>query len=175
MEAAPTELVLALLDDYVGVRYTNIAFLMLLLYDHALTFDLEVSRIWTLPWRMPKILFLINRYLIPPMLLCDFIAKWTAIPTILSIGTVEVMLILRVLAIYAHSKPMTRFLISLFACEMIAWVTLSVSVIARTSSVTNNKLFTGCLFSAPTYFYTVWIPPVIFECVLFCYVLGYGQ
>ncbi|RDB16254.1 hypothetical protein Hypma_003021 [Hypsizygus marmoreus] len=62
---------LQLLSHFAAVRYTNLAFLILLIYDHALTLDLEVSRIWTLPWRLPKFLFLINRYLIPPMLFFD--------------------------------------------------------------------------------------------------------
>ncbi|KAG5731869.1 hypothetical protein E4T56_gene13796 [Termitomyces sp. T112] len=63
------ESILASLSDYAALRYTNVAFLMLLIYDHIITFGDEVSRIWPLPWQLPKVSFLVNRYLIPPMLL----------------------------------------------------------------------------------------------------------
>ncbi|KAJ7265647.1 hypothetical protein C8J57DRAFT_1511411 [Mycena rebaudengoi] len=59
------------LNDYAAVRYTNIAFLMLMVYDYAITVDTEVTRIWTLQWRLPKVLFFINRYVVPPMLIFD--------------------------------------------------------------------------------------------------------
>ncbi|KAJ7208086.1 hypothetical protein B0H12DRAFT_432233 [Mycena haematopus] len=55
------------LEDYAAVRYTNIAFLMFMVFDHVITFDTEVSRIWTLKWRLPKVLFLINRYVQPSL------------------------------------------------------------------------------------------------------------
>ncbi|KAF8177304.1 hypothetical protein K438DRAFT_2022275, partial [Mycena galopus ATCC 62051] len=102
------------LNDYAAVRYTSIAFVTFMVFDHAITFDTEVARIWTLQWQLPKVLFLINRYVVPPMLifdsivptihdvpesLCTFIGKWTSWPTIISLGTVEIILMLRVFAI----------------------------------------------------------------------------
>ncbi|KAJ7114860.1 hypothetical protein C8R44DRAFT_984229 [Mycena epipterygia] len=169
------------LNDYAVVRYTNVAFLTFLVYDHAITFDTEVSRIWTLPLGLPKVLFLINRYVVPPMLifdgvvpaiydlpesLCTFIAKWTTWPTIISLGTVELILVIRVLAISGHRKELRTFLAGLFICEMIAWITLSVLILTRTTGFPGGYIYPGCLFSAPTYFYTAWIPPVVFESIL---------
>ncbi|KAJ7238204.1 hypothetical protein C8J57DRAFT_1727677 [Mycena rebaudengoi] len=185
------------LNDYAAVRYTNIAFLCFMVYDHSITFEAEVSRIWTLKWRLPKILFLINRYVVPPMLifdgvvpaiynlpesLCTFITKWTswfvpgfginlshlqitpnARPTIISLGTVEVILILRVSAVCGHREAIRRFLVGLFACEMIVMVTLSSIIMSKTTGFPGGDLFPGCLFWAPKYFYAVWIPAVVFE------------
>ncbi|RDB16253.1 hypothetical protein Hypma_003020 [Hypsizygus marmoreus] len=97
---------------------------------------------------------------------CDFIAKWTSWPTILSIGTVDVILILRVMAIYGHSKAMTGFLVCTFILSLTAWVTLAFFVLSGTTTLPQSELFTGCLFSAPSYFFAAWIPPVAFESVI---------
>ncbi|KAJ6555705.1 hypothetical protein DFH09DRAFT_1491976 [Mycena vulgaris] len=157
-----------------------------LVYDHVITFDVEVSRIWTLPLGLPKVLFLINRYIVPPMLifdgtvptiydlpdsLCNFIAKWTSWPTIISLATVELILIIRVLAICGQRKIVRLCLTGLFIwkskrCEMIAWVTLAVLIMNRTTASLGGQLFPGCLFSAPTYFFAAWIPPVVFESII---------
>lgn len=67
--------------------------------------------------------------------------------------------------------------------EMIAWVALAISVIVRTTGessclsvgcrnlpfvdstgVPSNSLFTGCLFSAPTYFYAAWYGVLNSDC-----------
>ncbi|KAJ7348308.1 hypothetical protein DFH08DRAFT_865728 [Mycena albidolilacea] len=166
------------LNDYAAVRYTNIAFLMFMVFDHAITFDTEVDRIWTLKWRPPKVLFLINRYVVPPMLifdgvapviynlpesLCIFIAKWTSWPTIVSLATVEIILMIRVFAISGHRKTIRIFLVGLFICEMIAWITLSSVILTKTTGAPGGSLFPGCLFSAPKYFFAAWIPAVVFE------------
>ncbi|CAK5267070.1 unnamed protein product [Mycena citricolor] len=176
------------LHDYAAVRYTNVAFVALILYDYVITIDTEVSRIWSLKWRLPKILYLINRYIVPPMLIfdaivpaiynlpesmlvvlvltdltaaddqprCDFIAKWTPWPTIISLTTSEMILMLRVFAVG----------------ELAGWIALSSIVTKNTVGSPGGMLFPGCLFSAPTYFYTAWIPPVIFESILII-VTGY--
>ncbi|KIM74806.1 hypothetical protein PILCRDRAFT_827864 [Piloderma croceum F 1598] len=49
-------------------NYVCVAFSMLLLYDHIITLDMEVEWIWTLRWRPPKIIFLINRYLLTSLI-----------------------------------------------------------------------------------------------------------
>ncbi|KAJ7864435.1 hypothetical protein B0H14DRAFT_2736275 [Mycena olivaceomarginata] len=149
---------------------------MFMVYDHAITFDTEVDRIWTLKWRPPKVLFLINRYVVPPMLilvpaiynlpesLCIFIAKWTSWPTIVSLATVEIILMIRVFAI-SHRR-FASFLVGLFICEMIAWITLSSVILTKTTGAPGGSLFPGCLFSAPKYFFAAWIPPVVFESII---------
>jgi len=57
-------------------NYLNVAFLMLLLYDHAITLDKEVAWIWTLRWRLPKIVFLLNRYVITLLVLLQRIPSF---------------------------------------------------------------------------------------------------
>ncbi|KAF7345743.1 hypothetical protein MVEN_01594500 [Mycena venus] len=176
------------LNDYAAVRYTNIAFLMLMVYDYAITLDTEVTRIWTLQWRLPKVLFLINRYVVPPMLifdgivptlynlpdsLCTFVAKWTTWPTIISLATVEIILMLRVFAVCGHRQTIRTFLICLFTCDMIAWLTMSLLIMSKTIGSSGGSIFPGCLFSAPKYFYAAWIPPVVFESTIILITLYY--
>ncbi|KAF8177338.1 hypothetical protein K438DRAFT_2022297 [Mycena galopus ATCC 62051] len=75
------------LNDYAAVRYTNIAFVTFMVFDHAITFDTEVARIWTLQWRLPKVLFLINRYVairtfLIGLFICVMIA-WVALSLVI--------------------------------------------------------------------------------------------
>ncbi|KAK0430490.1 hypothetical protein EV421DRAFT_281735 [Armillaria borealis] len=49
-----------------ATRYLTSAGLVVLLYDHLLTFSAEVELIWAAHWSVPKVLFLLLRYLVPP-------------------------------------------------------------------------------------------------------------
>ncbi|KIM73039.1 hypothetical protein PILCRDRAFT_734028 [Piloderma croceum F 1598] len=55
-------------SEALATNYMNAGFLMLLLYDHVITLDKEVDWIWTLQWRLPKVIFIVNRYAITPLL-----------------------------------------------------------------------------------------------------------
>ncbi|KIM76582.1 hypothetical protein PILCRDRAFT_12636 [Piloderma croceum F 1598] len=54
-------------------NYVNVSFIMLVLYDHVITLDMEIKWIWTLRWGLPKIIFLINRYLLTSFILLGVI------------------------------------------------------------------------------------------------------
>jgi len=102
-----------------GDNILNAAFITLLLYDHAITLDKEVEWIWTLRWRLPKILFITNRYPITVLLLLTVIPEyaypifvpfckvhlglWLLVP-LLNFGAVELLLIIRVCSLYGNSK-----------------------------------------------------------------------
>ncbi|KAK0213576.1 hypothetical protein IW262DRAFT_1517135 [Armillaria fumosa] len=49
-----------------ATRYLTSAGLVVLLYDHLLTFSTEVELIWAARWSVPKALFLLLRYIVPP-------------------------------------------------------------------------------------------------------------
>ncbi|KAG7087663.1 hypothetical protein E1B28_013611 [Marasmius oreades] len=49
--------------------YVSAAGLVMLIYDHILTFSDEVELIWRARWTTPKALFLILRYFVPPTLI----------------------------------------------------------------------------------------------------------
>jgi len=91
----------------------------LLLYDHLITLDKEIEWIWTLRWRLPKILFILNRYVFTVVLLlavvpefiyplfvpfCKFhLVMWLCAP-VLNFGAAELLLIIRVSSLYGNRK-----------------------------------------------------------------------
>jgi len=107
------------------VNWLAVAFLTLLLYDHLITLDKEVEWIWTLRWRLPKVIFIVNRYIISSLILlygissfmfpvtlpfCRFFGQLYLYLPVLNFGTAELLIIVRVCALYGHSKLVTRSL-----------------------------------------------------------------
>jgi len=177
---APLEQNLAYISSSVVCGYLAVGFSVWVIYDQVITFDNEVARIWTLCWRWPKILFLVNRYVVGPMLFmngivmatfpldsfCDFMSYWQPWVAIISLATVELILIVRVSAIYGHSKNISRFLKILFACEMIAVLVNTSILIKGTHSILLPPLMPGCFSTAPSGAFSFWLPFVVFEGII---------
>jgi Family of unknown function (DUF6533) len=52
----------SLVTDSLATKYYNLATLIIVLYDHCLTFDTEVEKIWSQRWSLPKSLwFVVSR------------------------------------------------------------------------------------------------------------------
>ncbi|KIM80417.1 hypothetical protein PILCRDRAFT_822545 [Piloderma croceum F 1598] len=68
----------------------------LLLYDHSITLDKEVEWIWTLRWRLPKIVFFVNRYLICLLIFCNFDRSYLTYAPVLVFCVTELLLVTRV-------------------------------------------------------------------------------
>ncbi|KAJ3933875.1 MAG: hypothetical protein NXY57DRAFT_760407 [Lentinula lateritia] len=179
--------ILQIFNDYSAVKYTNAAFLTILIYDYTLTINLEMISVWSLPWKLPKFLFIINRYIVPPMLffdgiymdfyntpsdMCQFVAKFSPWPTLVSLGTVEMILIIRTLAIYHEQRSIGLCLVGLFTVSMLSWFPASIVVAARTTGTSGTNMFTGCIFNAHGIVWPTWIPPVIVESTL-CLMVAY--
>ncbi|KIK51681.1 hypothetical protein GYMLUDRAFT_88940 [Collybiopsis luxurians FD-317 M1] len=152
-----------------------------MLYDYILTVDSEILTIWTLPWRLPKFLFLINRYIVPLMLIdvpdfalsrfdgiymdfyntpseiCKFVARFTSWPTFLSVATVEMILIIRTSAIYNNSKAIKSGLYGVFFASMTSWIIVSAIEAARTTGTSGETFFTGCIFVAHDPVWPAWV------------------
>ncbi|KAK0189836.1 hypothetical protein F5146DRAFT_1052828 [Armillaria mellea] len=68
------ETVTEVVEHIQATRYLTSKFLInwsarrsdVLLYDHLLTFSTEVELIWAARWSVPKVLFLLLRYIVPP-------------------------------------------------------------------------------------------------------------
>ncbi|KAJ7895155.1 hypothetical protein B0H14DRAFT_2681443 [Mycena olivaceomarginata] len=93
----------------------------LLVYEVITSLDDEVARVWTLNWRLPKLLFMLNRYVIRIVLVClwilmndlgaspDFCRIYSylqMIPLRLAILTTQALVAIRVWAIYNNSRRM---------------------------------------------------------------------
>ncbi|KAF7313103.1 hypothetical protein MKEN_00996200 [Mycena kentingensis (nom. inval.)] len=167
-------------------NYINYSIASLLLYELVTSLDDEVSRVWSLKWRLPKILFMLNRYVIRAMLIalwivadfpgtspefCRIYGYWQMIPLRLAILAAQALVVIRVWAIYNNSRPMLYVLSALYGAEFIA---VAVSVIAATidtQGVAQLAPLSCGLVSRSGYLLKeyasgTWIAPVCFEFIM---------
>jgi len=152
-----------------------------LAYDQLITFDIEVARIWTLSWGLPKCIFFVNRYVVAPVLLmnaiamalfplltsfCVFMVHWMPWTSVVALTTVETIQMVRVSALYGQSKYVPLLLRCLFLCAVVAEVVNTSIIVKNTSAVLSFELATGCFSHQPSDAYSLWIPFACFEGVI---------
>lgn len=160
-------------------KYFQIAAFVMLVYDQILTFPDEVERIWKQNWSGATILFLINRYVTPLQFIvgidafqdpiwtksaCDRFVAFEGSSTVAMVAVCEMIMILRVYALYGRSRLILAFLLFLW----VAQVTLS-SIGMRTGfAVPLPPGFVGCIFSsASPLFPALWVTPLVTDCCIF--------
>jgi len=150
-------------------NYMQAGFLALLLYDHLITLDKEVEWIWTLRWRLPKVLFFLNRYAITALLFipigipsflfplsisfCDFHFRLSLCMPLVNMSCAELLIIMRVRSLYGHNKVITWSLCGLFVVAVAGGIASQV-LFARSSAVyLYYQFLPGCwiLTDAPTF------------------------
>ncbi|KAK6987666.1 hypothetical protein R3P38DRAFT_2574655 [Favolaschia claudopus] len=157
-----------------------------LVYELVTSLDDEVAKIWSMKWRLPKILFMLNRYVIRSMLValwiladypdtsaefCRIYAYWQMIPLRLAILAAQALVVIRVWAIYNNSRRMFWLLSFLFAVEVgvvaafIIVATSDTQGIAQPAPLSCGlSSFSGYLL--PRYATGTWIAPVAFEFIM---------
>jgi len=156
-----------------------------LIYDHLITLNVEIDLIWMSRPGLVSIIFLLNRYLVPLMLVVDlfemfglpsasptvatFCKVWTAVQgylTIASFMSIHVIVALRVYAMHNGRKWIGRTL----------WIACTIYFLSSTSIITvaTAHLIPGlepelhsCVGKIPSYLWLAWLPSVIFESILF--------
>jgi len=160
-------------------KYFQVAAFVLLVYDHMLTFSEEVERIWKQKITGPSILFMLNRYVTPLQFIiiihafndpiwtpsaCSRFVAFEGASTVALIAICELIMILRIYALYAKS---TLILGSL----MILWtLQLSISSIGMTVGfpVPLPPGFVGCIFTGRNkLFPTIWVTPLVTDSAIF--------
>ncbi|KDQ52891.1 hypothetical protein JAAARDRAFT_39840 [Jaapia argillacea MUCL 33604] len=165
-------------------RYCQLAATALAIYDCIITFDQELEQVWKKPWSTSKILFLLSRYYgngsviaIHLILLSDtssnklcrvmFITQAWA--NCLAVWIVQIIVQLRVYAMYRRSRYIGSLIVTGFVIEIAAMVTLvtfeSVGLEATASPVPGIQLCT--VTKIPTFTYGFWLAIMMFECLLF--------
>ncbi|KAJ7154434.1 hypothetical protein C8R43DRAFT_441999 [Mycena crocata] len=116
----------------------------MLVYELFTSLDDEVARVWSLNWRLPKILFMLNRYVIRAMWVtlwipadfpgtsaefCRTYSYWQMAPLRLAILAAQALVVIRVFvirvwAIYNNSRRMFWVLGGLYAMELAAVATI---------------------------------------------------
>ncbi|KAG8766812.1 hypothetical protein FRC12_006634 [Ceratobasidium sp. 428] len=162
--------------------YCEIASLVFLLYDHVITIDQEVERIWKAPWSLPKVLFLFNRYTGPISLLVnttiftseapyDVCRRWIhfeGAAGITAMASVEMIMIFRLYALYRRSKTMLALLILGFLGNIGAMSVLMQLGLERITIFQRpGHWYKGCHpVGLPNFFWAYYVSPLIFETIL---------
>jgi len=160
-------------------KYFQLAAFVMLIYDHMLTFDLEVDRIWKQKLSGASILFLINRYVTPiqfivillafhdPDLMsrgCDNYAFFEGASSVTLIAVCQLVMILRVYALYGRSIPIAIFLMILWAAQ----ITVSAIGLHTGYRVPLPPMLVGCILAGnSTIFPSLWVSPLITDSCIF--------
>jgi len=162
----------------------------LILYDHLITIDIEVERIWTLKCGLPKVLFMTSRYVVPPLLMitsigtsgypllfsfCKFETHLALPVRALSLFTGQLVLLIRVSALYGHSKIWLSFLLCFFTFQFAAVIVGVVVNVKMETAVLSYQFIPGCWAHSESNLgrnYLWWIPFICFDGVLLILTLG---
>nr|GAT44824.1 predicted protein [Mycena chlorophos] len=189
-EAPLSDYPLSTAIPYVKSTYTsnnvNYAIATLLVYELLTSFDDEVAHVWPLKWRLPKILFFLNRYVIRIMLVglwiladypgtspefCRIYSYWQMIPLRLAILAAQALVVIRVWAIYNNSRPMFYVLSLLYGGEFLA---VAASIVVATSDTVGEAqpsplscgLDSKSGYLLERYASATWLAPVAFEFIM---------
>jgi len=123
------------LEGLYQVNYSSLVINTVMVYDYILTFSTEIEYIWNKPWTRMSTLFVIVRYIglcsfiissslgssfIPgPVNLCGVLYVTCAWTICLYIFVVDLLMILRLWAMYNRSKIILSILLSSYLGEII--------------------------------------------------------
>jgi len=158
----------------------------IILFDHIITIDQEVKLIWHTRWSLGKLLFVIARYYNlfavafqigvmffpgPTEQLCVTWIRWQWCTGLFVSLLAEVILQLRIYAMYGRSKKIMILLVTSFFLSCVG------SIIILTEELLGDQVvstplpglpFLQCLTEAlPSFWWTFWLPTLAFELLLF--------
>ncbi|KAH9917866.1 uncharacterized protein BXZ73DRAFT_105389 [Epithele typhae] len=173
------------LHDLSVVRYMSAAGLVVLLYDHILTFADEVELIWPAPATYAKYMFLLNRYGVLGTLLatayamCGFVhTTFTdqefiftcSMVSIISIGIANLLILQRVVILWEHRPIVLKIMTAGFFLSFTAQVVCMIVTLLDLLPVISWSDVAGmCIATRSSHiFVVVWAAPLVFE----AFVLG---
>jgi len=176
--------------------YNMVAASTFIFWDQCITFREEVELIWRSKFSPVSLLFLVIRYgtlgfrifvlvfytkfsgLLRPSLTACKGWLWLEVALGLSLFCcVEIVLIMRVFAFYGRNKLLLASLLTLFACEHAAVLTIAAIAVPKfqmvPSPLPTNLPVPACLILyIPALWYSFWIPCIAFESTLFLLVIS---
>ncbi|KAF5336373.1 hypothetical protein D9611_006713 [Ephemerocybe angulata] len=185
---------LKILEGYRHVeltRYTQLAATSIIIFDHLLTFDGEVEHIWNASWSAGKVVYLINRYYTLASVVmntygfyrvhltnefCLHFLRWQGWTGLVSCLISEVILQMRIYAMYSLDRKVLAFMTISFAASIAisGWI-MGTTLIKMTPLAVHVP---GGMFCMPvgisSHFYTLWIPMLLFELLLCTLALARG-
>ncbi|KAH6899454.1 hypothetical protein BKA70DRAFT_733652 [Coprinopsis sp. MPI-PUGE-AT-0042] len=160
-------------------KYFQLAAFVMLIWDHFISFDEEVERIWKRRTSGLTILFLLNRYITPLQFIIIVTAfhhpQWTnevcarfvafeGASTVAMIAICQMVMILRIYALYAQNKMVLVGLGIVWAAQIIiSSVGITLGFVAPLPPG-----YTGCIFtSSHRFFPALWVAPLITDSIIF--------
>ncbi|THU83153.1 hypothetical protein K435DRAFT_766027 [Dendrothele bispora CBS 962.96] len=174
----PESLVTAQLRFNAALYFQLGAFVMVL-YDHILTFAEEVSCIWGQKLNGATLLFFINRYITPiefiivlvafhqanwPAEVCDRFVAFEGGATIALVTIAELVMILRVYALYGRPKFLLFVLLSLLVGQV---VISSIGIVAGFAAPFPPPLHGCVLTGTRALFPALWVAPLVLDSIIF--------
>ncbi|KAI5116271.1 hypothetical protein M0805_002617 [Coniferiporia weirii] len=175
----PGDLANEVYNDQVEL-FARVSATTLLAYDIVITMDKEVKYFWKTPFTPISFLYFLNRYLgLLEALLdirCDFLTWFYDISGWIGILAIDVILLIRVIALYERSQKLTVCLSSLFVAEaaVMLWFTVRIRLdigigisIGKLLSGIGDVTGCGVTLDIPQLMAVLyWIPPTVFELIL---------
>ncbi|KAF8811627.1 hypothetical protein BYT27DRAFT_7183770 [Phlegmacium glaucopus] len=171
------------IQDIESTRYGQLSSSSIVLFDHLMTFDDEVSLIWNSSWSLGKILFLVNRYYTLASAIfngyalfsstltdqfCHRMFQWEGWTGLVACMIGEAILQIRIYALYSlNKKVLALMLISFILCSAASgWILgTQLASISVTALATPRGRF--CVpIDIPHRFFTFWIPTLACESFL---------
>ncbi|KAI0674253.1 hypothetical protein C8Q78DRAFT_581610 [Trametes maxima] len=182
VEAPFAEPLEALLSHGAAVRVMTLVGFTALLYDHLVTLTDEVNLIWNSRKGVVSTIFLLNRYCIPVILALDvyesfgnaaasisFCKAWTIVQgylTIMSYISIHAIVAWRLYAIF-NGKRWVAWVLWIAGFLNFA-VSAGITTASLIPTITNLRPYHhACVGSAPSYIWSIWLPSVVFETLLF--------
>ncbi|EIW78538.1 hypothetical protein CONPUDRAFT_167530 [Coniophora puteana RWD-64-598 SS2] len=175
-------------DVLQATRFCQVAAVVIVIHDYVLNFDNEIRHIWGKRFSLVTVLYLVNRYVGSIIIICDallftntsFSVQVSKIFQLIacfgpfiSIWSTQLIMQLRLYAMYSNSKRILSFTLTLLLLEMAGTVT--VIVIWMRIITYNNRPFAPwidswhmCATSSPNRSLTaIYVPIFAYEMVMF--------
>ncbi|KAF9040757.1 hypothetical protein BJ165DRAFT_1596203 [Panaeolus papilionaceus] len=160
-------------------KYFQTASFVMLVYDHMLTFSDEVDRIWKQKISGASILFLINRYITPLQVIvimdafddpswtravCDRFVVFEGASTAGLVAVCELIMILRVYALYERSNVLLALLLVLWTLQLV----FSMVGVFTGQPVPLPPSVTGCILTSRSLWFSfLWSTPLVTDFIIF--------
>ncbi|KAJ6567664.1 hypothetical protein DFH09DRAFT_1155904 [Mycena vulgaris] len=174
-----------LVNDALAMRYISAAGLMILLYDHLISFADEVRLIWSAKFTSSKFLFLAMRYLVPGIMITEtiqvaglsnvplsneFCTAWVTFTILVGWITIAInnwLVLLRLWVLWDRDRTFIVCTLFFFlATHAVTLVLACIGVAHMIPTLYFNTLFHVCLFNAPSKIGVVWIPELLFGFIM---------
>ncbi|KZT36399.1 hypothetical protein SISSUDRAFT_1034864 [Sistotremastrum suecicum HHB10207 ss-3] len=167
------------------VAEVSLSGFVLLIYDFILSFPEELKFVWRSRWSLGKVLFLLNRYLVPLDLAVELVSfmsttpsdnfckKWFITDTVLvwfELAVIQALLVMRTAALWNGNKYVMALLATTYLGTMAAilWVVIRVTRDVTIIAERPVPQLLGCLFAAEKDVTSgIWLAPLTVETVIF--------